>query len=171
MATGAQPFLQGVVAATFVLAGLAKVISRSTVAPLLEAVGVPPRLAPFVPVAELAIGVALFAGVVLSVPAAAVLSLLFLWVHARNRRRVACNCFGRLDRLVPRSLPVFHAMALAICCLALLVFTLGEPASDPDALASGGAVSVSLTLGSLLLATTWEFRRRRAAMPAPGGGA
>lgn len=178
MPADAQTFLQGMVGAIFVFAAVGKVVSRASVAPLLLAAGGPPRivraLAPLVPLVELVIGGAVLTGLFLSVPGACAVSLVFVWVQARSRRRdaqVACNCFGRLDLIVPQSVPAAHAVLLALASAALLTGTPGAPPSASEPLAAGAATGVTAILGSLLLGTAWEFRRRRATVLSEGARA
>jgi len=174
-----QAVCAGIVGATFLIAALAKLISRGSVAPLLVAVGVPRRHAERVsdatPVVELAVALAILARSPLGSAAGLVLATVFLGLQAKTFRHqaVGCRCFGRLDeRLTP---PLALARAALLECGAL-VLTATADWSGPlaldgtaqvDLVAAGCAVSVSLLVSFGLAGAVTAFRRDQPPLRAP----
>jgi uncharacterized membrane protein YphA (DoxX/SURF4 family) len=170
--------LQVALGVTLLAAGLSKIITRSSLRPFLDALGLPPRLSvaasDAVPVLELCCGATLLAGVpVWPAAGAAVLTVLFtatLGVAWRAGVLEGCRCFGSLDRGSLSPVSLARAAGLAVASLVLLGFHLHGPAGVTWLAADGGtALALLLGIGFAaayltafaLVEEVWRFQRQR----------
>lgn len=162
--------VQGFIGATLVVAGLAKVRSRSELSAFLSGlVGrpVPTSAADAVIVIELVLGSLLLARTadLLVAPAACLLTTAFVIVQVASWRRGTgqCHCFGAAVRSERRALAAVRAVILASASYALLVGVLAFdwPATDSAQTFSGATVAGASILGAALLERVQEFNDKR----------
>jgi len=176
MTTVDAAFLRAIVGAIFLSAATAKILSHSSLAPFLGAIGVPARTATGVsraaPLVEGLLGIGLVLGL-WAFPvavAALLLSLAFCAVLtiARVRGvRESCRCFGALDDAGLSLVPIFRACLLGGATFAVCLTSMGTNHGTPlvlrfpQEMALGLAVGLGCVIASALLGQVWTFERSR----------
>jgi hypothetical protein len=169
-------FLEGVVGAIFLLAAVAKSLSRVSLSSFLAGLGIDRRaaraVAPLVPPVEALLGTLLVLGVAdLPVAAASlVLALAFVAAQARAmavRSEQGCRCFGALDAEAA-SLVTARAALVAILAGAMLAVAAAGAASDAlvagtsgTPLVLGVTCGIAIVLALALAGQVADFERRR----------
>jgi hypothetical protein len=175
-------FLQSAIGAVFVVAAFAKLVTRTSLRPFLEALALPGALArmiaALVPPVEALCGFALLAGAgkwaALAASFLGVGFAVILTIAKQAGVSVGCSCFGRLDAGELSPVSIIRAVLLALACCTLLAAELSA--------ASGGHLSanyptvMTIILGAVaglifvasaaLLGEVWMFEQWRAEMAA-----
>jgi hypothetical protein len=176
MGADSASFLEGFAGAIFLLAAVAKSLSRVSLSPFLVGLGVDRRAAraaaPLVAPVEAVLGTLLVLGVAdLPVAAASLgLGLAFAAVQARalaRRLDDECRCFGAFDVEAPPLVAARAALVVLVLGAVLGLAATGAASGSLVAGASGSAVALGVTCGiAIVLALALagqlvRFRQRR----------
>jgi uncharacterized membrane protein YphA (DoxX/SURF4 family) len=179
MSTEATVLLQTAVGIVFALAGIAKVLTKTSIAAFLNAAGVEERIARLssrvLPATELAIGSCLMLGVMPPSFAglAVVLSTTFsavLVVAYRRKVRTGCGCFGALDVDQLSIIPVVRSLALLLASSVLFAAVQGKSslvsvavnlARFPAAIETGLVIGLAFVAAFALLGQIAWFEEQR----------
>lgn len=167
-------FFNSAVGTVFLIAAVAKLATRTSLRPFLDALALPPVAARLIailaPPAEAACGVALLAGVA-TWPAAAATGLsigfaAILVVARQSGVSVGCSCFGPLDSGALSPASVIRAVLLAAACCSLLAVDLSGALGSGHlsgsytgvmSLVLGAVAGLAFVASSALFAEMWLF--------------
>lgn len=169
-------FTRAAIAVVLLSAAVAKLASRDSIRPFLDALGVPPRLggliAPALPALEAACGILLLIapGSAAAVLPAAVLTTGFvgaLAVAARTGVTVSCRCFGAADAAdngpTAGPVPVLRAVVLAVAAVALALSPADRAGELPASALLTGALAAWVYIGVFAMSgRVWGFEHERA---------
>jgi Methylamine utilisation protein MauE len=176
-------FLRSAVGAVFAAAAFAKLASRSSLRPFLEALAVPHAparlIAALVPPVEALCGFTLLAGVG-RWPALAACCLgigfaVILIIARQTGVSVGCGCFGPMDSGDLSPVSIIRAILLALACCALLAADLSgvpgsgsRPAGYPTVMTVvlGVVAGLIFVASAALFGEIWMFRQVTAEMAA-----
>jgi thiol-disulfide isomerase/thioredoxin/uncharacterized membrane protein YphA (DoxX/SURF4 family) len=146
-------------AATFAVAGIAKLLDKRQLANSLREFGVPQRFSAFLskglPLLELAVAMTLLSVRTAAFGASAALLLLLLFVggmiyHLARGRRPRCNCFGQMGTAPIGPLTVVRNVLLAGFAVLILSIGRGPSIYDPMASIANHVPMTGLSLGLLV---------------------
>jgi hypothetical protein len=170
--TATAAFSAGAAAIVLVIAGVAKIATRSSLVPVLLTVGLPNRVATItakcVPFAEIALGLMLAVGVAPRAGglAAVALAVAFTVVQLLMRRRnveLPCNCFGGRVRSIA-SVTIARTILFAVAA-SLATSTAARWTAAPRLpsvwTALGVLAGASIVLASALVEEVLSFERSR----------
>jgi putative oxidoreductase len=169
-------FTRTAIAVVLLSAAVAKLASRDSVRPFLDALGVPPRLggliAPTLPALEAACGILLLTatGSATAVLPAAVLTTGFvgaLAVAGWTGVTVSCRCFGAADAAdtgpTAGPAPVLRAVVLAVVTVALALSPADRAGQLPASAVLTGALAAWVYIGVFaMFGRVWGFEHERA---------
>jgi len=147
-------------AATFAVAGVAKLRDRQQLANTLSEFGVPERFTAFLskglPLVELAVAMALLSVRTAPLGASAALLLLLLFIggmlyNLARGRKPRCNCFGQMGTAPIGPLTVVRNLVLAAFATLILSMGPGPSIYDPLAWIANHASVIGISLGILVV--------------------